>query len=332
MIRLLRTLLLGRSEKTPSPPVKTLGIDLKQIEGALIVAKGFPRPQWKIIHAWIKKQIAEEDVSLAWQEVSWNWLCELRDRLGGDYAVSQSKNFLLLSSRRLDTRRSILNTSEIAVKLLVEWLGPIAEKRGHGKHVVMDFGAIDDYYEYVAYFYPSDTGVRASGGIFLRGGYYHIALPPLPNPQDTLIHELTHNRLAHLPLPAWLNEGIAMAMERRIGGSRSGQLDRELHRKHRAYWTAETIGAFWSGDSFHDNDGEVIHLSYSLAATLVDLLVQEFGNFLDFVTKARRDDAGQAAAQEIFGVDLNEIASTFLGPGDWTSCLAKRPKDCSGGN
>jgi len=326
MIRLLRSFLLGPSKKLSPVPAKRLGIDLTQIEGALIIEKEFPRPQWKIVRAWVEKNIAEDDFSTAWQEIAWDWLCQLRERLGGSYSVSQSTNFLLLTHRNLDAKQSILRTSETAVQLLVNWLGAIAEKRGHGRHVILDFDTIENYYDYVSYFYTPDTGVRASGGVFLRAGYQHIALPPLPRPQDTLIHELTHNRMAHLPLPAWLNEGIAVTMERKIGGNKSGRLDRDLHRKHREYWTSETIIAFWTGDSFDDDEGEVIHLSYSLAETLVDLMVQEFPNFMYFVAHAHRDDAGQAAAHEVFSVDLNEIASVFLGPGDWTSGLAKKAK------
>jgi hypothetical protein len=70
------------------------------------------------------------------------------------------------------------------------------------------------------------------GGVFLRKGYRHIALPPSLALQNTLIHELMHNRLAHLPSPTWLSEGLAVTVERRIGGNKSGLLDRELHQKH----------------------------------------------------------------------------------------------------
>jgi hypothetical protein len=184
--------------------------------------------------------------------------------------------------------------------------------------VILDFGTEENYYDYVSYFYIPESPLVASSGIFLSKGYQHIALPPLERMQDTLIHELTHNRLAHLTLPLWLNEGIAVNMERRIGGSKSGVLDRDLLRKHRRYWTKETIKGFWVGNSFRDIDGNIIRLSYSLAEILVDLLVQEFPNFMDFVARANRKDAGQSAAIETFAVTLNDVAKTFLGPGDWS--------------
>jgi hypothetical protein len=316
MIRFFRALLA--SPRKPDPvPLKQLDIELARIDGALVEEEHFPRPQWKVIHAWVKQHVAEADLPIAWQEVSSGWVAALKRHLNGDYAVYHSPNFVLLTSRSRDAARSILRICEVAVQLLVNWLGPIAEKRGHGKHVILDFDSIENYYDYVSYFYREDSGVRASGGVFLRGGYHHIAMPPSKSMQDTLIHELTHNRLAHLPLPPWLNEGIAITMERKIGGKKHGQIDREQFRKHHDYWTKETIPKFWSGESFDDDDGEVVGLSYGLADIFTDLLVQEFPNFMEFVAEANHQDAGQSAAVKCFDITLNDLASTFLGPGEW---------------
>ncbi|MEJ0000892.1 MAG: hypothetical protein WDO13_18025 [Verrucomicrobiota bacterium] len=198
----------------------------------------------------------------------------------------------------------------------VRWPGS-----GHGKHVILDFAAKDSYYEYIAYFYPPDVAINVSLGTFLSGGYRHIVLAPSPRVQDTLVHELSHNRLAHLPLPRWLDEGIAVTMERKLSGNKGGMLDRELHRDHRAFWTPESIGAFWSGDSFHADEGDGRALSYSLAEVLVDLLVQDFPNFMDFVAKADDRDAGQSAAVEVLGLSLGDVVATFLGPGDWAAAI-----------
>ena len=317
MIRFLRSLLFSPSQKVPNVAPKRLGINLSAIVGALVEEKGFPRPQWEIIQGWINTHVSKEDLSGAWQEAAFDWLSELQGHLGADYSVHQSANFLLLTSRGPSSSKSILGTCESAVLLLTNWLGKIAEKRGYGKHVILDFASRGSYYDYVSYFYPPGAPLIASGGIFLGGGYQHIALPPANSTQDALIHELTHNRLSHLRLPLWLEEGIAVTMERRIGGKKHGMLDRELQRKHHNYWTKETIAAFWAGSSFKNIDGKVIHLSYSLAEILVDLLVQEFANFMEFVARADRKDAGQAASADVLGVSLNDIVSTFLGPGEW---------------
>jgi len=307
VLRFIRSLLTSSSRQPDPVPAKRLGLALSGIDGAVVVEKHFPRPKWKIIHAWIKEHVPEEDRPLAWQEIAFDWVSTLKNHLGADYAVYRSPNFILLTSRGLNASKSILRTCELAVQYIVDWLGPVAAKRGHGQHVVLDFATIENYYDY------------------LRGGYLHIAVPPSHGMQNVLIHELAHNRLAHLPLPKWLNEGIAVTMERKIGGKQYGRIDRELHQKHRAYWTTQTILAFWTGESFHDLDGEVVHLSYSLADILVDLLVQEFPNFMDFVCEADQKDAGLTAAHQCFGIGLNDLVSTFLGSGDWTPEIAPSP-------
>jgi hypothetical protein len=317
MRRILKAIFGPRPEVKIAPD-KRLNLVLSAIPDSTVEEKGFPRPQWGVIQKWVKENIPGDDVSVAYYEVPLDWLRILRARLGGTYAVFQSPHFMLLTARGEDAARSILRTSEAAMRLIEHWLGSAAARQGQGKHVVLDCDTIENYYDYVSYFYEGDRGVRASGGIFLGRGYQHIALPPLKDMKDTLIHEFAHNRVAHLPLPPWLNEGIAVTLEREIGGRRHGRIDREQRRKHQAHWTPKNISTFWRGDSFHDDDGEVVGLSYSLADTLVDLLVQDFPNFKSFVAEANRSDSGEAAAKNCLGIGLDELAATFLGPGDWS--------------
>jgi len=58
-------------------------------------------------------------------------------------------------------------------------------------------------------------------------------------------------------------------------------------------------------------------LSYNLSQILLNLLRQQHREIADFVRLARREDAGQNAALDCLGVDLGDLASIFLGPGDW---------------
>lgn len=185
--------------------------------------------------------------------------------------------------------------------------------------MILDFETTDHYYRYISYFSPPGAPLKASGGVFLARGYRHIALPPSPRLQNTLIHELTHNRLAHLRSPRWLAEGLAVTLERRIGGNRFGRLDRKMQQKHLHHWTSQTILDFWTGESFLDQDGEIVHLSYSLAEILVDILVQDFPrtHFIAFITQADKTDSGQTAARQCLGITLGELVSNFLGPGGW---------------
>jgi hypothetical protein len=318
MLRLLSSLFKVDVASTPAQ-TKPLGIDLRTIDEALLMEQGYPRPRWDVIREWIKANVAPEDVPIAWNEVGLSWLLNLKDHLGEPYSVLQSPNFWLLTARRQADGFSLLRTSEAAVQELTNWLGPISQKRGHGKHVILDFEATDHYYRYLTYFFPPGAPLKASGGVFLRKGYRHIALPPSPVLQNALIHELSHNRLAHLPSPTWLSEGLAVTMERRIGGNKFGRLDRELYEEHRRHWTSQSIVDFWTGKSFHDEDGDVVHLSYNLGEILVDILVQDFPRprFIEFVTHASASDGGRAAADQCLGINLGDLVSVVLGPGQW---------------
>jgi hypothetical protein len=186
---------------------------------------------------------------------------------------------------------------------------------------VLRFTIEEEYYAYISYFYPEGEYAR-SGGQFLRGGYMHIAYLHLDSPgvdRTILVHELTHNLLAGFPLPLWVGEALAMTFEQDLAGARQPVLDRALAEQHRTYWTAQTIQEFWRGDSFQKSEAQ--SLAYGLSRILLNLIATELRpappQFRDFVTHANQRDAGQAAAQQYLGIDLSDLVSTFLGPGDW---------------
>ena len=92
----------------------------------------------------------------------------------------------------------------------------------------------------------------------------------------------------------------------------------ELAEQHFAFWNEQNIQTFWAGTSFHI-PGESNELSYSLAEVFMKLLSERttLEHFRTFLEAARQDDAGQTAAIDILGVDLGDIAMTFLGEGNW---------------
>ena len=66
---------------------------------------------------------------------------------------------------------------------------------------------------------------------------------------------MTHLALAHLSLPKWLDEGIAVNLERRLTGLRDSlYTPKELHEKHLEFWNEQSIQEFWSGTSFQRTD------------------------------------------------------------------------------
>lgn len=204
--------------------------------------------------------------------------------------------------------------------------------------MLLVFSEDDDYYHYLSHF-SMDGEQPASGGVSIRGGYPHIAIPWRDHSDAAyaLVHELTHDCLGHLSLPLWLNEGVAVKLQKAVAPPQLplGQGEQtslyaaainwnppvmwdELAERHFSFWSRENIQAFWAGTSFFE-PGDASELSYSLAEVLVNLLTEKAtrGDFQAFLDAARQDDAGQTAAWDILGLKLGELAGTFLGQGDW---------------
>jgi hypothetical protein len=282
---------------------------------------GFPRPNWNAIDGWMRVYVADAQMEGAWQQVVRHWVSRLRDRLGGDYAVVESENFVLLAEADAKWRANLLSFLERARAQVHRVLGELRAPKSYGKHVILRFTSDRDFYHYLSHFHR-DGEYAGVGGVFLSGGYHHIAYPRCWTEVEegkTLVHELTHDLLAHLPLPPWLNEALAMAFEKDLAGPPE-PLTRELARRHREYWNEKTIQEFWFGRSYSDPEGQ--ELAYSLSRVLLDLIHTELrpspDEFRSFVLRADWSDAGAVAVREHLHEELENLVATFLGPGDWT--------------
>ncbi len=103
-----------------------------------------------------------------------------------------------------------------------------------------------------------------------------------------------------------------------ILGRHAFHVDHELAAKHKKFWTSQSLKGFWSGADF-ERHGTPTQLSYHLAELLLRLIISDHPKaFRKFLTAARWEDAGEAAAKEHLGRSLGDVASTFLGKGRWT--------------
>lgn len=256
------------------------------------------------------------------QTVVREWLTRLAAALGPKYAVNESKHFHFLSTLQGARSDSALKYLEETRAAILSVLGPrLSLADTVGKHVMLRFAGKADYYRYVADFGP-DGESATSGGMCIRGPYIHIATFEQVDPAENasvIAHELAHDLTFALPMPLWLNDALAMFFEVEIAGGNSRQLPGDLVGEHRKYWSAETIQGFWKGDSFQSVDGQ--RVSYSLAEILFRLIRTDVGPSPDalqrFVLAADVNDAGQSAACDYLGIGLGDLASSFLGPGDW---------------
>lgn len=298
------------------PAADPLDPILAEIDMGFEVSEGFSRPDWNKVGACIQQHVLRDDVGAAWNYVACKWLEEMKSDWGGDCRLYVTQHFFGLSDIEPAIIRTLLNYAESTLQNIASCLGSAAWSGYHGKHVLLIFGDPDDYFAYISY-YHGDGSHMLSGGIFIRRGYAHIALPYYDTlgAQHVLAHELAHNLLCHLPIPLWLNEGLAVTIENQMT-RRGFVMDRELAERHRQLWNEANIQTFWSGRSF-DEPGEVSELSYNLGLVLVTLLAEKGPAFAEFVKTADWRDAGQDAALNFLGVGLEEVLSGFLGPGDW---------------
>jgi hypothetical protein len=308
---------------SPSKNLPPENVDLAKSDGAMPVAKDFPYPDWKQIGNYVRKTIPPAAWNDAWREPVAQWLEKIRVLLGPDFFLDESDHFFLVCNQDPEERGRIVKFAENVQKSFQAMLNGVKLRETYGKQVILIFGDLEVYYRYISHFYPNGQH-NLNGGVFLRGGgYAHVALPVYDRYtiQPTLVHELAHNALFTLPLPRWLNEGVAQIFElqfTRVRGTGFDQ-DMDMADQHHAYWNSKTIQEFWAGDSFLSVDG--VHLSYSLAKIVVDLMADEKGNFKNFLQNANDADAGEAACRQTYGKSLGQIAGVFLGPGNWNPKL-----------
>ncbi len=290
-----------------------------------------PRPQWELLADWVEDRVGPHDRFAAWTDIAKQWLEILRAALGGDYWLEESEHFLVLASEGY--AESLLYHAERCRHELLAKLPEVVAFASPGKQVVLALASRESYYAHLAVYYP-DGHYGDSSGMHVREGYPHIALwcADLTQLERTVAHEMTHAALTGLSLPQWVEEGLAQMFEQDVAGPTGFAVNEEQAREHKRFWKKHGLEMFWRGEGFHRPDkGQ--RLSYQLAEILLRLLSSEYRprwlgldqgprrRLLAFLREASASDCGREASREHLGVDLGELASRFLGPGDWSPRL-----------
>jgi hypothetical protein len=294
-------------------------IDVAEIPSAFEVREELPRPNWEVISGWIDQNVPPEKLNEAWICVAREWLIQLKSHLPNEYEIVEGTEFLLLSAADAETNQRLLRHCHHYLRVILKLLDGVGGVEGFGKHVVLLFHDTGLFYTYVCDFDPESGEFGAAAGVFLEGGYGHVAIDAKTSfdLERTIVHELTHATLRHLPLPIWLNEGVTQVIEDLAIGRSNFWMNGDLAKQHREFWNADTIDAFWSGESFaFPDDGQM--LSYSLAEVLFRNLSADFASeSIEFVKRAHFSDAGAKALAETCGAKLSDRVAQFLGPGPW---------------
>jgi len=282
------------------------------------IIDNFVRPDWQQIFDHIDTNYSEESRQPVDRAAVLFWLHETASALGSQYQVLSSAGCYVLTARNRAAAEDLLLLCEAVQDEFIAAF-QLPSDITQFVPVVMVFETAEEYYNYMAHFYPEGSQFAPSGGIYLSGnGFPHVAIPDVPRLEVPLTHELMHATLAPMELPQWLEEGMLRIMERRAGHhGTEGALEERDRRQHLRFWNPDRIEDFWSGASF-SQPGPAQKLSYSLAEVLVTLLLEQHRDtFPHFLHSAHRSDAGEESAQEVFGTSLGNVVGDFLGENDW---------------
>jgi hypothetical protein len=325
VLKLLQSIFSGKaSAEESSPPSATAQIapETVLIDGAvpfplsshITIDNQFPYVDWSAVESWVAKLPSDEIQELAWSTCERAWLLHFRAALGPNYQLSEANDALLISSLEPNVARATLEFMNLTLRRIVHALSGVAAVPESGRDILIVFDDYDGYYKYVSHYYPEQGEFAGSSGMYLHSGCNHFVTvkSDMQIIEPVIVHEMTHGCVAHLPLPAWLNEGIAVNMEQRLGHAGSSlYTPQEMHQKHLEFWGPPEIQEFWSGKSFLRND-EGSMLSYDLARIMVEQIAKDWEAFRDFVLAADRADSGSAAASEHLEVDLAQCVCAIL--------------------
>ena len=313
---------LGSAEiEQPLPPriappdhVDAPGLDPLPVQTCLRDAHGWMVLDWTVVNAWLDAIVDPEQRQAARLACQRAWLMHLRDGMGEYAWLHETDEVLLLSTAEPRTAKATADFIARTHRRVTRVLGALTTPKPGSKSILVVFDDEESYYTYTAAYEHAEGELAFSGGMFIDAGCPHFVTrrEDLSRIEPVIAHELTHAALAHLKLPLWLDEGIAVNTERLLTGARHGEhTPQQLQRMHQRFWGEAEIQQFWTGESFRrPDDGN--KLSYDLARVIVEQLAKSWEPFAAFVVQASRNDAGAQAARDALGIDLGAMVCALL--------------------
>jgi hypothetical protein len=320
------------STSTPPAKIDAPGVAPFDLAASLVDSGGLPIIDWEAVNLWIESLPNESAKAEAWSACERGWLAHLCAALGANYRVQIKASAALVSTLPSNVADATLDFVNKTVQRVVRVLDGVAAAPEWGHDILIVFDDYDAYYRYVSHYYPDAGEFAASSGMHLNRGCGHFVTvkADLRSVEPVIAHELTHACLNHLPIPAWLNEGLAVNTELRLCPPQQATTDpRQLHARHLNFWGDQEIQEFWSGKSFLRTD-EGNELSYDLARILVAQFAADWKQFREFALAADVSDSAAASAVQHLGMDLGTAVCALLErepdplwspqPGRWQSC------------
>lgn len=325
MLKFFKSLVSGQGRgvvpgaAAPQPVVPTTVITVAGFPDFVLAPhlshhNGFPFLDWTAAQTWADGLGDAPAQADAWARCEMAWLEHLQASLGPAYQLQQEGGAVLLSTLEPHVARAMLGYMGKTLQKIVRLLDGVAQPPEWGKDLLIVFDDEDTYYRYVSHYYPEAGEFAGSSGLYINAGCGHFVTAKVDMRliEPIIAHELTHSCVSRLPIPAWLNEGLAVNTEQRLSSPGPGLLTpQQMHDKHLGFWEAAEIQEFWSGKSFLRNDDGNM-LSYDLARIVVAQLGGNWERFRNFVLAADLADAGAAAAAEHLGIDLGAVVCALL--------------------
>lgn len=274
---------------------------------------GFPMLDWQAVRAWIEG-VAPSRQAEAWTACERAWFMHFCATLGGQFRLDENETAMMVSELPVNVARAALEFMSRTLRRISVVLEGIAKVPDAGKELLIVFADQDSYYRYVSLYYPEAGEFALSAGMHINHGCSHFVTvgKDLHQVEPVIAHEMTHGCVSHLPLPAWLNEDLAVNVEKRFTGPGTPlHTPERMHERHVEFWTAERIQEFWSGKAFLRTD-QGCELSYDLARILVEHLSADWEIFKPFANTAQASDAGAQAARSALGVDLGDLVAAIF--------------------
>lgn len=290
------------------------GVEPFPLATTLEFSHGLPLPNWQKFSVWLEAIPSQEPRATAWAECELAWLQHLRAALGPTYHLMRLERTVILSSLDAGSLKATFEFMGRTSQRILRLLSGIAQVPEWGHDILIILDDDETYYNYVSRYYPDAGEFATSSGMHIGHGCGHFVTTKsdLRTTEPVIAHEMTHGCLSHLPIPTWLNEGIAVNTEHRVCTLPAPLYSPlEMHEKHLRFWGASEIQEFWSGKSFfRSDDGNM--LSYDLARILVAHFSADWDRFRAFVLSSNSADAGLAAAIQNLDLQLGAAVASVM--------------------
>jgi len=278
----------------------------------------FSKISGDLVKRYVNYELSDDVVDkVGWLSDVNKWLSVLSDELGDNYKITDSENFILLSSEPDNIKRSILEFAEKSLGNTLTTLNSVAKIPKNNKFIIIVFDQQDIYLDYAVSYYDCDRSLISAAGHYLHVKPIQFIFPQQDFDRTEVAFALDLTRLCihHLKLPDWLDEGLAFFVGCYIQQITSLVPNGRMQQIHSEFWNEDNIQEYWSGNLFYNNE-QSAEYSRELSQIIVGMIFRnyEYDTVRKFILDVKYEDAGEQSSIEHLGVSLGDFVESFLEP------------------